>query len=219
MGSARYAILVLSVLTLAEPMLLPEALRAPESVGHDVDAPALRRRYSASEWKAMQGGEVITAEAGDAAKEERTVRAATIVPYPPEQVWLVLGDFEKRPEFLPGAKEIRVARVDGNRVWLDERLKFFLVTIRYRVINTLEPAQGLMSWVLDKSVAHDIADTEGAWQLAAIDAGKQTLVLYRAWIDTGQPVPGFLESYLMKRSLPELIGGLRAEVKRRATAR
>jgi ribosome-associated toxin RatA of RatAB toxin-antitoxin module len=201
--------------------MLPEALRRPRRVGRHVDVTVMPGRYSTTDWQALQRGEIITAAATDRdgeTSEERTVYAAAIIPYPPEQVWAVLADFEERPKFLPGAKEIHIVRVEGNRVWLDERLKFMLVTIRYRVINTLDPERGAMSWVLDKTAVHDIADTEGAWRLTAL-TGERTLVTYRAWVDTGQPLPGFLESFLMKRSLPALIEGLRGEALRRAAHR
>jgi hypothetical protein len=37
-------------------------------------------------------------------------------------------------------------RVDGNRVWVAEHLRFFLVDVRYTVINTLDPAHGSPLW-------------------------------------------------------------------------
>src|SRR5262245_22513189 len=189
---------------------IPTALLEPASVGRGIDEQSLRQHYSATEWKALEDGAVVTAEVGEPPErksEQRSVHAAALIAQPPELVWKVLTDFERRPQFLPGAKEIRVVRVEGNRVWLDERAQILLITINYRVINTLEPETGVMSWVLDKEVAHDIADSEGTWRVIALDGGTRTLVTYQARIDTGQPVPGFLESFLMKRSLPQLIEG------------
>jgi ribosome-associated toxin RatA of RatAB toxin-antitoxin module len=213
---AIYLTLLLSTVcsaAAAAPVVLPESLRNPASVGRDADAGRRRNRFSAAQWKELREGRVISSEevpeSGQSTAQMRSVRAAMVVPHPPEHVWRVLVDFEQRPKFLPGAEEMHIEAIDGNRVWLEERLQFLLVAVRFRVINTLEPERGLMSWVLDKSIKNDIADSEGAWQLTVLEEAPHTLVTYRAWIDTGQPVPGFL-------ALPDLLEGLRTEVQRRA---
>lgn len=206
---------------MAPAVVVPEALRAPVRVGRDLGDEAVRSWYSAAQWKALDKGDILTIDAddrGNRSHQERRVSAAAIIRFPPESVWQALADFERRPEFLPGAKEIRVVKIDGNRIWLDERVKVLLMSIRYRVINTLEPQIGAMSWVLDKSAPHDIADTEGAWRVTGISDSRHTLVSYRVRVATGQPIPGFLEDLVVKHSLPDLIGGLRDEVARRATA-
>ncbi len=212
---------VVYLLVMAQVVVVPQSLRAPTRVGRDIGE-AARNWYSKTQWRALDNGEIITVE-GDSElnrpRLERLVHAAAVIPHPPEPVWAVLADFEHRPAFLPGAKEIRVIRHEGNRVWLDEHVKVLLVSVRYRVINTLEPQLGAMSWILDKTAPHDIADTEGAWRVTALDAGARTLVTYRVRVETGQPLPGFLENLLVKHSLPDLIEGLRAEVGRRMQLR
>ncbi|MEB2283503.1 MAG: hypothetical protein OZ922_02355 [Myxococcales bacterium] len=42
---------------------------------------------------------------------------------------------------------------------------------------------------------------------------------YRAWIDIGRPLPGAIQSLLLKRSLRAMLIGLRDEVDRRFPAR
>jgi hypothetical protein len=96
-----------------------------------------------------------------------------------------------------------------------QHLRFFMVDVRFTVINTADPAMGTLSWVLDESVAHDIAGTSGSWQLAPLANGRDTLLTYRAWNDIGRYIPAFIERSLVQRSLPDLIGGFRDEVERR----
>jgi len=48
-----------------------------------------------------------------------------------------------------------------------------------------------------------------------LNEGKETLVRYRTWIDSGRSVPRLAEEFLTKRSLPKIVEGLRGEVQRR----
>jgi len=193
-------------------------LPPPACVACQVDVERARHAYSSDEWKALTAGEVVTPDATASDSSETragTVQAAGIVRHPPPLVWATLVDFASRPKFQPNTREVRIVKVDGNRVWLAEHLRFFLVDVRYTVINTLDPEHGTVSWALDESVDHDIAGTSGAWQLTPVADGRHTLLTYRAWIDTGRRLPGFVERFLLQRSLPNVIGGLRDEIERR----
>lgn len=201
---------------------VPRELTAPACIACNIDVAQVRRGYSEQEWKSLENREVVIAEAatGDTGDpSQRKVRANVIVDRSPRHVWAVLTDFPSRPKFTPDVKDMRVVRVEGNRVWVDEFLEFLYVDIYFRIINTLEPQSGKMSWVLDKGVEHDIADTKGEWQLFPVAEGEQTLLSYWADVDTGQPVPGFIEKYLMQSSLPRLLGRIRDEVERRFPGR
>jgi ribosome-associated toxin RatA of RatAB toxin-antitoxin module len=192
---------------------LPKSLRSPPSVAAGVDSERLRRSYSKSQWDALVAGEIVSA--ASRAADGQHAQASGIIQYAPGDLWPLLVDFESRPDYLPGAREVRILRVVGNRVWLAEHVKILFVSIRYRVINTLDPASGSVSWVLDDTAENDIAATAGSWQLVPVLGGRHTLVRYRNVLDTGQPVPGAIEQVLLKRSLPQMIGGLRTEAKRR----
>jgi uncharacterized protein YndB with AHSA1/START domain len=196
---------------------LPEALVAPACVACHVDGEHITQSYSTDEWKALTAGKVLTAKVAneEAHKDQQgTVQAMGIIEHSPSRVWATLVDFASRPLFQPGTKEARVVQVDGNRAWVAEHLRFFLVDIRYTVINTLDPAGGTMRWVLDESVAHDIGGSRGSWQLTPIADGRHTLLTYRAWIDTGRHLPRFVEQFLLQQSLPNAIKGIRDEVTR-----
>jgi hypothetical protein len=188
---------------------------APSCVACGVDADADRARYSAVDWAALTAGEVLTSIVADDVNGRATVEAAAIVPAPPLRVWETLVDFPARPRFQPGTQEVRVVRTEGERVWVAQHLRFFGIDVRFTIINTLDPSRGVLRWILDESAPHDIAATTGTWRLARVEAGQQTLVVYRGWTDTGRYVPGFVERFLTGRSLPKLMTGLRDEVARR----
>lgn len=192
------------------------AMRAPACVACDVDGTGVRGRFSEENWKALTSGTILTSEAGEASQPDQgSIEAAGIIRYPPGQVWTVVTDFESRPNYVPNTKEVHILRVDGARVWVAQHLKVLLMSIRFAVICTLDPEHGSVSWMMDQSASHDIAGTTGSWQLVPLAGGHETFVTYRAWIDSGKPVPNFLQRFMMKRTLPELIAGVRDEVRRR----
>ncbi len=149
---------------------LPERLRAPAQVAVNVRVERFRRSFSKSEWQALTAGEIVTETSGTSSAEGQRARAAGIVQCTSREVWPTLVDFESRPKYLPGAQEIRLVRVDANRVWLAEHVRVLFVSIRYHVINTLDPEAGSVSWVLDDAVESDIAATTGSWQLVPVTA-------------------------------------------------
>ena len=195
------------------PARLPKALTSPPSVAAGVNSERFRRSYLKSQWDALVAGEIVSAASREV--DGQHAQASGIIDYAPDDLWPLLVDFESRPDYLPGAHEIRILRVVGNRVWLAEHVKILFVSIEYRVINTLDPPAGSVSWILDDTAKNDIAATVGSWQLVPVVGGRHTLVRYSNVLDTGQPVPGAIERVLLKRSLPQMISGLRAEAKRR----
>lgn len=218
MSLVRFALLAVVTLLAVDASAteLPARLLSPECIACEVDATELRRAYSTEQWQSIELGQVVTTEiANPSSGEERRVQATAIFRKPPKNVWAVLADFPSRPDYLPDVEAMRIVRVDGPRVWVDESLSFFLFTVRNQVINVLEPKLGLISWALDKSVDHDIDDTTGAWRLAPLADGAHTLVIYQVYVDSGQAVPGFVEQYLVGTSVPKLLERVRSEVARR----
>ncbi len=204
----------------ADPAESPEAPLAPaECVGCRANGTGARERFSAEQWAQLIEGEVITSQLREGSGEKARHRsvASGIIAHPSERVWSVLTDFRSWPTFLPNVKETLVRRAEGNRVWISQHLKVAFVNVRYGAIWTLDPVQGIGSFQLDEQVPHDIAASEGTWQLLPIDGGARTLVVYSSKVQTGKPLPGFIESLLLKRSLPNAVRSLRDEVGRRAS--
>jgi ribosome-associated toxin RatA of RatAB toxin-antitoxin module len=204
----------LRVLALAEP---DSPTPGTPCVGCAADADAIRRSYTREQWADLTRGEVVQTEdeSDKTAGAPTRVAASALVPYPPEPVWQVVTDFESRPQFVPGAKEVRILRTEGNRRWVSEHLRAFFMDVRFVTIVTLDPEHGRVSWVMDHEAAHDIADTTGSWDVVPLQGRRATLVRYRTMVDTGKAVPGFLETFFTARSLPKMVDGVRRQVQRR----
>jgi hypothetical protein len=66
----------------------------------------------------------------------------------------------------------------------------------------------------DLEELHDIASSEGSWQLVAVDGGRATVVRYRRTSAPAARFP-FLERRLRERSLVQMLAALRDAVLQR----
>lgn len=201
---------------------LPAELLQPPCVACQQPTGVTPELFSAADWRRLERGEVVIVERSPEptrGEGDRSVlresEAAVLVPRPATEVWAVLADFESRPKVFSNVRESHIERVDNNRAWIRQSVEIFWTKIQYTLIATLEPARGLITFVLDRSSPHDIRDTAGSWQVLRHGAAS-TLLLSRDRIDTGRPVPGTIQSYLVQRSLSQMMSSLRQEVQRRA---
>jgi ribosome-associated toxin RatA of RatAB toxin-antitoxin module len=182
----------------------------------------LRSLYSDRERAALRAGDVLISEegretAGDL--ELRTRSAEALIMHSPDCVWSVLTDFESWPGFMPHIKRTEITRRDAGQMWVRQSFRIAVVSMRHTTIYNLDPRQGELHWRLDTESPADIAATQGRWQLVPIDEGSHTLLRYRAAMNPGRRVPGFVEKMLVNRSLRDLIGSLSEEVARREELR
>lgn len=197
---------------------LPNDVTQPACVGCEADFAEIQSRITEEEWKRLQRGKIVTVKEEEARTDESLagrVFAYGVIPFPPQTVWNVLSDYDNWDQFLPKTEDVYVTAVSGDRLWLYHHIKVMWKDIVYTTIYEFEPRVGKASWVLEKDMEHDIADTEGFWEMVPVNKGKFTLVTYHAKVETGLPVPGFVEDFLTKKSLPQIVEGLRDEVEKR----
>jgi len=184
------------------------ACRAPE-----VDPKSV---FSESDWASLQDDAVIAEPAAPSASDSPAhATATTLVKRPPREVWAVLTDFERWPRFMPLLDETKVERREGAQMWVAQKFSVWLYPMRHTTVYSLDANDGRMAWRLDMESPHDIAASEGHWELIAVDGGASTLVRYEAVMNAGRAVPEFLERMLRERSLGQMLAGLRGEVLRR----
>jgi uncharacterized protein YndB with AHSA1/START domain len=174
--------------------------------------------FSEEDWAALQGGAVLrqpVALEGEPSDSSGATRAESLIRRPPANVWTVLTDFERWPEFMPLIDGTRVERRAGAKLWVEQRYTIMLMPFGHTTIYELDPRDGLLRWSLDEQAPHDIAASRGAWALVPIASGRETLVRYDARMSAGRAVPEFVERMLRDRSLEQLLAGLRGEVLRR----
>ncbi|MEX2209178.1 MAG: SRPBCC family protein [Myxococcota bacterium] len=174
--------------------------------------------YSLEDWAALQEGAVLRQPVVLEVEPDDTsgaTRAESLIRRPPANVWTVLTDFERWPEFMPLIDATRVDRRVGAKLWVEQRYSIMLMPFGHTTIYELDPRDGRLTWNLDEAAPHDIAASVGAWALLPLGAGDETLVRYDARMRAGRALPEFVERMLRDRSLEQMLAGLRAEVLRR----
>ena len=117
-----------------------------------------------------------------------------------------------QPQYMPRLTSVEVLSTEGRRKRIRYKLKIVIVDIEYVLFLTRlveEPEFAVFSWGLDKTYAkNDIRESIGSWVLRRYDATR-TLVQYSLYVDTGRVVPEFVQTFLMKQDLPDVLGNLR----------
>src|SRR5438552_15850884 len=163
------------------------------------------------EFARMEKGEVVvktqTYTTGD---DKRAARATDycLGNKPPNAVWAVMLNYHQFDEFMPRLEKVQVLEKTKNTMKVTQTVRVPLGVIRYTLDLIFKPAHRTVSWVLDKSRRHDIADTFGAWEFLPYSHGK-TVLRYTTTVDSGMSVPRFLEDFLIQNDLPEVLLSMR----------
>lgn len=170
-----------------------------------------------SERERVEAGEIVLRHGQMGDTKTRTVSVAVIVPARPEQVWAVITDFESWPQFVPHLDEVEVDRSQEATGIVDvaESASVMWTEISFATRRYLSSDNRSMWVELDRSKHHDIGDVAGIWQLEPIRGGEQTLLRVKSAVDTGKPLPAFVERMLAAKSLPESVRAVANEVERR----
>jgi ribosome-associated toxin RatA of RatAB toxin-antitoxin module len=174
--------------------------------------------FSTQQWTALRkGGSVVGMPERSASTEDLSAHsiASSLVARPPSEVWAVLTDFERWPQFMPLINHTQVEKRDGAKLWVQQKFSVWFYPMRHTTVYTLEPDEGRVAWQLDPDAPHDLAASEGHWELTPVDGGQATLITYDAKIKAGRAVPDWLERKLRERSLNQMLDGLRGEVLKR----
>jgi ribosome-associated toxin RatA of RatAB toxin-antitoxin module len=124
----------------------------------------------------------------------------------PEEVFAVLTDYERMPEWSSRLKESRPLSFgeDGLASEVEYAIDAVLRTVRYRLRQLYDRPAGISSEYL----GGDFRCFEGDYELAALDGGSRTHVRFHLRIDPGLRVPGriarMLNEQVMGRALEDL---------------
>ena len=127
-----------------------------------------------------------------------------IIEKPRNDVWSVLTDYTSHPEYLPTVVATEVYSTEGTTTGIKETIKVLWKRVQYHVLQTQDDQAYVLAWRLDKSLKNDIDDTWGHWALLPYGEGK-CVAVYSVHVDTGIAVPQFVEDFLMRRDLPDVV--------------
>ncbi len=215
---AAIALFMMCFTAWAKP--LPQQIQS--TVPHWADLPAdtsakvKAEGISAGKYERLLRGEVVTERrpVPDGKSGVHVVTFGTI-PGGVDKLWGVLENCGKSPPIMPYLQSCRVVEPDHplppNSRWellkIDFHIAFF--SIKTMLVNekTIE-APNSVRW---KQVRGDAKVNEGYFRIISITSGTQ-LVVYDALVDPGPLIPGFVKTWVVENTLPDLITALRDHV-------
>jgi ribosome-associated toxin RatA of RatAB toxin-antitoxin module len=143
-------------------------------------------------------------------KPKGKVRAAILIRAPVEEIWDVLVDCQHAPEFVPGLKDCKVLRSEGDTETIEHEVKFsWLIP---KVIYTFRAKYQIQKQIDFKSIGGDLKEVEGSWVLESIGDGNQTILIYSVYLNPGFFIPQWLVNFTLRRNLPDLMKSVRDRV-------
>jgi len=94
----------------------------------------------------------------------REVRRSALLPYTPEQVYGLVADVERYPEFLPWCTEARILHAGEGEVTVTLGLSAGLARARFTTLNRLEPSRSMTMSLVDGPFDR----LEGRWDFRAV---------------------------------------------------
>jgi carbon monoxide dehydrogenase subunit G len=144
---------------------------------------------------------------------------AVVIYRPVADVWATLCRYEDRAEYIPRLKSVAVLERQPGRLRVRQEIDATVMTARYTAWFNLDEAALTISWSLDKSATDNtIAEADGEYRMMALDPGR-TLLVYRTYVDSGLKVPQSIQSYMQRRSIPDLLKNIKKRVESGGTWR
>jgi uncharacterized membrane protein len=127
------------------------------------------------------------------------------------EVWQLLTDYERLPEYMPNVDSSRVVSRTDSSLWVRQVLTTQLI-MPWTFIFTLEYVAVAPDQLRFRHVEGQLKSYEGCWRLTP--RGERTEISYQARV-TYRLVPGFLAAYIVRRQLGQMMPALVVELQRR----
>jgi ribosome-associated toxin RatA of RatAB toxin-antitoxin module len=96
----------------------------------------------------------------------RDVRRSALLPYGPDQVYGLVADVERYPEFLPWCTSARILVHEGDQVTVTLGLSTGLARASFTTRNRLDPGRAVTMSLVDGPFDH----LEGRWDFTPIQS-------------------------------------------------
>ncbi|MDZ4861061.1 MAG: SRPBCC family protein [Candidatus Hydrogenedentes bacterium] len=136
----------------------------------------------------------------------------------PEDVFLVLTDYNSFTSFMPYCKTVQVKESEDQKSSVYFALDFpWPIGDRHYVLNLTDSSDDVSgttvytsSWTYEKE-SGNIKDSHGSWEVRAYD-GKRSFVRYTVFTDPGGSIPAWANNAATEIAIPKVFKGLRAQV-------
>jgi uncharacterized membrane protein len=159
----------------------------------------------------LQERDVLITVSPDSAGADGLIEAAIEINAPRKQVWDVMVDCARAPNFLPSLKSCQVLDADPDGSWdvREHRISWLAILPDTRsIFRSTYTKHELIKF---ERSGGDLKILEGAWRLESV-AGDRTRVFYRSRIGLSLPVPAFMLRSSLEADVPKFLKALRNEI-------
>jgi ribosome-associated toxin RatA of RatAB toxin-antitoxin module len=154
----------------------------------------------------------VVATARGAAVE---VTAHAVVRAPAELIWKTLTDYDHLAQFVPGIVSSRVLSHQGAQLVIEQaggvRLWLFSYPIRVTVASYERPYQGIEVHLIQGN----LRQLDGGYRIEPRSDGSTELT-WSGLIEPDTPLPEFIRTPLLRRTISDQFIGMVREIERRA---
>lgn len=144
---------------------------------------------------------------------------AILIHRPIADVWAVLTRYEDKAEYQPRVEKVWVLEKHPERLKVRMQIDASVSTVVYTANYEFDSAAHTIRWTLDKMApGNTVVDLDGGYEAAELSSAE-TLVVYRAWVDSGRSVPRFISDYVSRRSIPNSLRAIKMRVESGGTYR
>lgn len=153
--------------------------------------------------------ETVTGPSGKAAGRGL---GAIVIDRPVADVWATVSRYEDKAEYQPRLNKVEVLDRKPGLLRVRMEVDATITTARYTGLFRLDAEEHTITWTLDTSAPDNtVAAIEGGYRLFEVAPGR-TLLVYRTFVDSGRAVPRFIQDYMTRKSLPNLLSSIKKRV-------
>ncbi len=153
--------------------------------------------------KFLNKGTIVIVHKKESPSHPQFISAGTIINASRDEVWKVITDYEKYPEFVPQVEKVVIKSREEKELAVEYHLLFTFTIIKLKVkyvlLVRLNPPEDIW-WTLKKDEKNDLKEAMGRWELFPLEE-KKTAAFYTIYSDVQSM--GRLMNFFLKQQ-PQL---------------
>ena len=171
--------------------------------------------------KVMRGDVAVRSESftGPNGKASGRGIGAIVIDRPLDEVWATVIRYEDKADYQPRVEKVWILDKQPNYLKVRMQVDASVTKAMYTAHFDLDHENHSVHWRLDKTATDNtIADCDGGYALTEVSPGR-TLVVYKNWIDSGRSIPRFIQDYMARRSIPNMLKAVKKRIESGGTYR
>lgn len=167
------------------------------------------------QWSQLNAGSVLLLESSLQSGEKEANHAATaaiLIDAPVEDVWAVLSDQDKAPDYMKTLLSSKLVEQNDSYSLLEQQVKVGFHKVKYIVKHMPEPPVAIRF----ERESGDLKEMGGFWRFFPVgeQPNTKTLLVYRLSLKPDFPIPPFIIKKSLTDNLPDTLNSVKSEVLR-----